>query len=96
MINFKHICYHRAGGDKYMPQTITAIFENGVFKPTKKIRLKDKKQVQIQILSDEDWQVRFNKALKAIRAKTAAFSTEEIEADVDEAIKEVRRRRRAC
>lgn len=79
-----------------MSQTITAIFEDGVFKPIKKIRLKDKQQVQIQILSDEDWQIRFNKALKAIRAKTAAFPTEEIEADVNEAIREVRSRRRAC
>ena len=78
-----------------MSQTITAIFEDGVFKPIKKIRLKDKQQVQIQILSDEDWQRRFDRVLKSIRSKTAKFSPEEIEADIEEAIKEVRKSKRA-
>lgn len=79
-----------------MSQTITAIFENGIFKPLGKVRLKDKQQVQIQILSDEDWQRKFDRALKSIRSKTAKFSPEEIEADIEEAIKEVRKSRRAC
>ena len=79
-----------------MSQITTAIFEDGVFKPIKKMRLKDKQQVQIQILSDEDWQRRFDRALKSIRSKTTKFSPEEIEADIEEAIKEVRKSRRAC
>lgn len=79
-----------------MSQTITAVFENGVFKPVRKVRLKDKQQVQIQILSDKDWQRKFDRALKSIRSKTAKFSPEEIEADIEEAIKEVRKSRRAC
>ncbi|MBI4653522.1 MAG: DUF104 domain-containing protein [Nitrospirae bacterium] len=78
-----------------MPQTISAIFEDGVFKPIKKIRFKDKQQVQIQILSDEDWQKRFDRVLKSIRSKTAKFSPEEVEADIKEAIKEVRKSKRA-
>jgi len=77
-----------------MPKTIEAIYENGVFKPTAKIRMKEKQKVQIQILSENDWQTRFDRALKAIRAKTAGFPTEEIEADIEKAIKEVRNRRR--
>jgi len=79
-----------------LPKTIEAIYENGVFKPLKKIRLKDKQQVQIQILSDKDWQRRFDRALKAVRSKTAMFSTKEIETDIKDAIKEVRKSRRAC
>lgn len=79
-----------------MSQIITAVFENGIFKPLGKVRLKDKQQVQIQILSDEDWQRKFDRALKSIRSKTAKFSPEEIEADIKEAIKEVRKSRRAC
>jgi len=78
-----------------MSQTINAIFENGVFKPTQKIRLKDKQKVQIQILSEDDWQKRFDRALKSIRSKAAQFSPEEIEADIEEAIREVRKARRA-
>ena len=79
-----------------MSKVIDAVYENGVLRPVKKLRLKDKQQVQIQILNDEDWRIRFDRALKAIRAKTARFSTEEIEADVEKAVREVRRRRRAC
>jgi len=76
-----------------MSQVIEAIFENGVFKPTKKIRLKNKQQVKIQILSDDDWQKRFDKIIKSIRNKTANFSPDEIEADIEETIKEVRKSR---
>ncbi len=76
-----------------MSRVIDAVFEDGVFKPIKKIRLKDKQQVQIQILSDDDWQRRFDRVLKSIRTKTAKFSPEEIEADIEEAIKEVRKAR---
>ncbi|MBI4697774.1 MAG: antitoxin family protein [Nitrospirae bacterium] len=79
-----------------MSQTIDAIYENGVFKPIKKVRLKDKQQVQIQILSKDDWQKRFDKALKSIRGKAARFSPQEINADIDEAIKDVRKKKRAC
>ncbi len=78
-----------------MSQTINAIFENGVFKPTQKIRLKDKQKVQIQILSEDDWQKRFDRALKSIRSKAAQFSPEEIEADIEKAVREVRKARRA-
>ncbi len=78
-----------------MSKVIEAVFEDGVFKPTTKIRLKDKQKVQIQILSDEDWQKRFDRALKSIRSKAAKFTPEEIEADIEEAIKQVRSARRA-
>lgn len=73
-----------------MSKVIEAVFENGVLKPVKKLRLKDKQQVKIQIINDEDWQERFDRALKSIRSKAARFSTEEIETDIEEAIKEVR------
>ncbi len=78
-----------------MSKVIEAVFEDGVFKPLKKIRLKDKQQVQIKILSEDDWQRRFEKVLKSIRSKTAKFPPEEIEADIEEAIREVRTAKRA-
>ena len=78
------------GGNEIMPKVIDAVFEDGVFKPMKKLRLKDKQQVKIQIINDEDWQEKFDRALKSIRSKAARFSPEEIEADIAEAIKEVR------
>ena len=77
-----------------MSKVIDAVYENGVFKPAKKIRLKDKEQVQLQILSDDDWQKRFDRVLKSIRSKTSKFSPEEIKADIEEAIREVRKAKR--
>ncbi len=77
-----------------MSKVIDAVFEDGVFKPRKKIRMKDKKQVQIQIISEDDWREKFDRVLKSIRSKTSKFSHEEIEADIEEAIREVRKARR--
>ncbi|MBI5635118.1 MAG: antitoxin family protein [Nitrospirae bacterium] len=78
-----------------MSKVIEAVYENGVFRPAKKIRMKEKQKVQIQILSRDDWQMRFDKALRSIRSKAARFTEEEIQADIEEAIKEVRAERRA-
>lgn len=50
----------------------------------------------IDAVNDEDWQERFDRALKSIRSKAARFSPEEIEADIAEAIKEIRSARRIC
>ena len=52
---------------------------------------KENQKVQIQILSEDDWKIRFDRALKAIRAKTAGFSTEEIEKDTRELIKAIKK-----
>ncbi|MBI5376408.1 MAG: antitoxin family protein [Candidatus Schekmanbacteria bacterium] len=77
-----------------MLKVIDAVYENGVFKPTKKINLKNKKQVQLQIISEDDWLKNFDRILRAIHSKTSKFSPEEIEADIEEAIKEVRKAKR--
>jgi predicted DNA-binding antitoxin AbrB/MazE fold protein len=37
-----------------MSEAIEAIFENGIFKPLSKLRLKDHQRVRIEILSEED------------------------------------------
>jgi len=77
-----------------MPQTITAIFENGVFKPLEKVTVKEHEKVEIKILSCDEWQNRFNRIIGEIHKKTSQYSTEEIESDIAEAIKEVRAKKR--
>ncbi|MDA8078919.1 MAG: antitoxin family protein [Nitrospiraceae bacterium] len=77
-----------------MSKVIDAVYENGVFKPERKIRMKEHQKVRIQILPDDDWRERFDKALKSIRSKAAQFTQEEIEKDIEKAIKEVRAERR--
>jgi len=78
-----------------MSKVIDAVFEDGVFKPLEKVQLKNKQQVQIKIISDDDWQERFDTVLKSMRNKTAKFPPEEIEADIEKAIREVRKAKRA-
>lgn len=66
-----------------------------VFLNLKKIRMKEHQKVRIQILPDDDWKERFDKALKSIRSKAAQFTQEEIERDIEEAIKEVKESKQA-
>lgn len=78
-----------------MSQIINAIFEDGVFKPLQKVRVKEHEKVEIKILSHNEWQQRFDSIIKKIHKKSSRYSSQEIEADIAEAIKEVRVIKRA-
>ncbi|PIV67584.1 MAG: hypothetical protein COS10_00220 [Nitrospirae bacterium CG01_land_8_20_14_3_00_44_22] len=73
-----------------MPKVIDAVFEDGVFKPLQSVEVKEHEKVAIKILSLDEWQSRFNRILEKIHKKTAQYPPEEIEADIAQAIKEVR------
>jgi predicted DNA-binding antitoxin AbrB/MazE fold protein len=77
-----------------MSQVISAVYENGVFKPMEKVPFKEHEKVEIKIFSKDDWQARFDRIIKKIHKKSSRFSPEEIEADIARAIKEVREARR--
>jgi len=73
-----------------MAEVIKAVFENGVFKPLEKIEMKEHEKVTIKILSLDQWQSRFNRVIEKVHKKANQYTPEEIEADVAQAIKEVR------
>ena len=73
-----------------MAEVINAIFENGVFKPLEKIEMKEHEKVTIKILSVDQWQSRFDRVIEKIHKRANQYTPEEIEADVAQAIKEVR------
>jgi predicted DNA-binding antitoxin AbrB/MazE fold protein len=77
-----------------MSKVIDAVFENGVFKPLQDVDIKEHEKVSIKILTHDEWQKRFNQIIEKIHKKTAQFSSEEIEADIAQAIKEVREAKR--
>jgi len=77
-----------------MSKVIDAVFENGVFKPLEKIKVKEHEKVSIKIVSHDEWRKQFDRIIKKIHKQTAKFSSEEIEADIAEAIKEVRAAKR--
>ena len=73
-----------------MSKIIDAIYENGVFKPLENVEVKEHEKVSIKIISLEDWQTRFNKIIDKIRRNYEQYSPDEIEADIADAVKEVR------
>ncbi|OGW59284.1 MAG: hypothetical protein A2Y48_04180 [Nitrospirae bacterium RIFCSPLOW2_12_42_9] len=74
-----------------MSKVIHAIFEDGVFKPLQKVDVKEHEEVEIRVLLRDEWQKRFNRIIQRIHKKTAQYTQEEIESDIVQAIKEVRK-----
>jgi predicted DNA-binding antitoxin AbrB/MazE fold protein len=77
-----------------MAEVINAVFENGVFKPLEKIEMKEHEKVTIKILSLDQWQGRFNRIVEKIHKRAIQYTSEEIETDIFQAIKEVREEKR--
>ncbi len=74
-----------------MSKTIEAVYENGVFKPLKKMTLKEHERVHIKILPNDEWQKRFDHLIEKIHKKAAQYNAEEIESDISQTIKEVKK-----
>ena len=49
-----------------MPKTIQALYENGVFKPIKKIRLREHEKVELSVLTKSEMNDMAQKALSII------------------------------
>jgi len=49
-----------------MPKTIEAIYEDGVFKPIKKIRLREHEKVELSVLTESEMDDMTQKALSII------------------------------
>jgi len=74
-----------------MSQIITAVFENGVFKPRQSVEVKEHEEVTIKVVSMDDWQKRFDRIIEKIHKIAALQSPREIEDDIIQAIKEARK-----
>lgn len=77
-----------------MSKVIDAIFENGVFKPLQDVDVKEHEKVAIKIVSLDEWQSRFNRIIKKKHKKSTQYTSEEIESDISNAIKETRKEKR--
>lgn len=78
-----------------MPKTINAIYENGVFKPLEPVSLKEHEKVKLDINLDERLRNQFKKLTENIYKRTDRYSSEEIEANITEAFREVQETYRA-
>ncbi len=77
-----------------MTRVIDAIYENGVFKPLQNVEIKEHEKVAIKIISLDEWQNRFNHIIEKIHKKAVQYTSEEIESDIYDAIKENRKVKR--
>jgi len=79
-----------------MTQSIQAVYEQGVFKPTRHLRLKEHTKVSLQIVVMEQWRKAVERLIAQVQTRTAKFTAAEIEADITKASQEVRRLRRSA
>ena len=77
-----------------MSKVVNAIYENGVLKPLQKIDLKEHEQVELKILSSDEWQKRFDTVLRKVRARSSQYPSAEIESDIAHAVREAREEKR--
>lgn len=73
-----------------MQRLITAVFENGVFKPTQDVDVREHEEVTIKIVSHDDWQKRFDYIIEKIHRRAAQYRADEIEEDIATEIKKIR------
>lgn len=77
-----------------MSNLIDAIFEDGVFKPLQNVKVKEHEKVAIKIVPLDEWQNRFNSIIEKIHKQAVLYTSEEIEADISTAIREIRKEKR--
>ena len=78
-----------------MEQTFRAIFQNGVLRPLKPIRLKEKSHVLITLQRESEWREGFEGLLRRMRLRTKATPQQIVEEQVTYARAEVKAKRRA-
>lgn len=71
-----------------MTKTITAVFENGVLKPTEKLDLPEHAKVELLLTDLAAWRKEFDALIKRVHQKTATYSPQEIEEDITQASRE--------
>ena len=78
-----------------MEQTFRAIFQNGVLRPLKPIRLKDKSHVLVTLQRESEWREEFEGLLRRMRLRTKVTPQQVVEEQVTYARAEVKAKRRA-
>lgn len=77
-------------------QSITAIYEKGVLKPLRRLRLEEQSRVLITLYPERKWRSEFDRLLRGMKRRTKAIPQNEIEAEITKARAEVKAHRRAA
>jgi predicted DNA-binding antitoxin AbrB/MazE fold protein len=78
-----------------MEQTFRAIFQNGILRPLKPIRLKEKSHVLVTLHRESEWRDEFESLLRRMKIRTKATPQQTVEEQVTYARAEVKAKRRA-
>lgn len=79
-----------------MPDTIRAIFENGVLRPLRPLRLKEKSRVLVTLYPEGRWRDEFARLMRRMKARTKGIPQRVIEREVTIARVETKAKRRAA
>ncbi len=79
-----------------MQETFRAVFENGVLRPLRPLRLKEKSRVLVTLYRDSEWGADFARLRRRLRARTKGIPRKIIEAEITRASAEVKAARRAA
>jgi predicted DNA-binding antitoxin AbrB/MazE fold protein len=77
-------------------ETVRAVYEKGVLKPLRPLRLKEQSRVLITLYPERRWRNEFERVLGRMKARTKATPQNAIEAEVTRARAEVKAKRRAA
>jgi predicted DNA-binding antitoxin AbrB/MazE fold protein len=77
-------------------ETVRAVYEKGVLKPLRPLRLKEQSRVLITLYPERRWRDEFERVLGRMKARTKATPQNVIEAEVTRARAEVKAKRRAA
>ncbi len=78
-----------------LEQTFRAIFQNGVLRPLRPIRLKEKSHVLVTLHEESQWRDEFESLLRRMKIRTNATPQQIVEEQVTRARAEVKAKRRA-
>ena len=73
-----------------------AVFEKGVLKPLRPLRLKEKTKVILTLHPERRWRKELERLLRRMKSRTKAIPQREIEAEVTKARAEAKANRRAA
>jgi predicted DNA-binding antitoxin AbrB/MazE fold protein len=75
-------------------ETFQAVFENGVLRPLRPLRIREKSRVTVTLCSETEWRSQFDRLLRKMRARTKTVGQRELETEVSQARAEAKAKRR--
>jgi predicted DNA-binding antitoxin AbrB/MazE fold protein len=77
-------------------ETVRAVYEKGVLRPLRPLRLKEQSRVLITLYPERQWRKEFERLLRRMKARTKGVPQELIETEVTRARAEAKAKRRAA